>query len=40
MTIPMVEELVGRKPVNVEVEGKWVVVFFSNPDVTIRFKQW
>lgn len=40
MTLQRLEELVGRKPVDVWVEGKIVVAQFSDPEVFVKFKQW
>ncbi len=49
MDLPTLEELVGKKPVNVKQQGKWIVSTFDNgvcgngslaASVDVKFRNW
>lgn len=40
LTLGQAQALVGRTPHDVQVFGKWVVMFFSGTNMTVRFRKW
>lgn len=40
LDIKEVERMVGRLLIDVQVKGKWVVLYFSSPGMIVKFRQW